>query len=345
MRLKRAFLLSFILVGLFILSFDLQDADSKEPKVLLKFATLAPDGIGWAVYAKEYLIEAVEKATNYDVKLDPYFGGVMGDDEDYIAKMRIDQLQGAGLSASGIVMACPEIAVLELPFLFENFDEVDYIRKKMRDRLIRLYENNGYRLWMLLDQDFDKVFSTKNEIRNPDDFTKSRFVTWVGPVEYETLKSLGSSPIPLNVPEIPSSVRSKIINAMMAPPIWYVGTQLYTVTKYITDSKMRYSPGGVVVTMKAWNSIPERNQKQIMEVVKRCESKLNEYGHDSNEKCLRAMIKYGLKEVQLTPGELKVLKETTRPVWDNLVGKVYSRELLNEILSYLEEYHSTMIAR
>ncbi|MDY6854677.1 MAG: TRAP transporter substrate-binding protein DctP [Thermodesulfobacteriota bacterium] len=345
MRLKRIFLLSLILVVFFLYFFNLEYVYSKEPKAVLKFATLAPDGVGWAIYAKEYLIEAIEKATNYNVKLDPYFGGVMGDDEDYISKMRINQLQGAGLSASGIVMACPEIAVLELPFLFENFDEVDYIRKKMRDRLSHLYEKNGYKLWMLLDQDFDKIFSTKNEIRSLKDFNKSRFVTWVGHVEYETLKSLNTSPIPLNVPEIPSSIRSKIVNAMMAPPIWYVGTQLYTVTKYITDCKMRYSPGGVVVTMNAWNSITEKNKKQIMEVVQRCESVLNDYGHDSNEKCLCAMVKYGLKEVKLTPGEIEILKKNTRPVWDNLVGKVYSRDLLNKIVRYLEEYRSAVKAR
>ena len=342
---RRIFFLSFNLVILCVLFIDLQDADSKEKKTELKLATLAPDGIGWAVYAKKYIVGAIEEATNHDVKFELYFGGVMGDDEDYITKMRIDQLQGAGLSASGTVMACPEIAVLELPFLFKDFNEVDYIRKKMRNRLYRLFEKNGYKLLILADQDFDKIFSTKNEIRSPKDFMKSRFVTWVGAVEYETLKSLGSSPIPLNVPEIPSSVRSKIVNAMIAPPIWYVGTQLYTVTKSVTNCKMRYSPAAILFTMKSWNRIPQEYNKTIEEVMEKNEVVFNDYGHDSNEKCLRAMIKYGLKEVKLTPGELEALKEKTRPVWDNLVGKVYSRELLNEILSYLEEYHSTMIAR
>jgi hypothetical protein len=47
-----------------------------------------------------------------------------------------------------------------------------------------------------------------------------------------------------------------------------------------------------------------------------------------------------MKEVKLTPGEIEVLKEKTRPVWDKLAGKVYSRELLDEILGSLEEYRS-----
>jgi hypothetical protein len=56
-----------------------------------------------------------------------------------------------------------------------------------------------------------------------------------------------------------------------------------------------------------------------------------------------------MKEVKLTPGEIEVLKEKTRPVWDKektrpvwdkMAGKVYSRELLDEILGSLEEYRS-----
>ena len=340
MKQTRFFIFTFALVGLLILLTEVSKAESKKPKTILKFASLAPDGVGWAIHFKENMQKGVTRVTDGDVFIDPYLGGVMGDDEDYIAKMRIDQLHGAGLSASGTVMACPEIAVLELPFLLKDFDEVEYIRTKMRKRLKSLFEKNGYRLWVLADQDFDQIYSIKKAIRTIEDFSKSRFVTWVGIVEQETLKALDTSPIPLNVPEIPSSIRSKICDAMFAPAIWYVGTQLYTVAKYVTPCKVRYSPGCILATMKAWNRIPEKYQEPIEEVMKISGKALNEYGHDSNKKCLKAMIKYGLKEVKLTPDEIEVLKKKTRPVWDKLSGKEYSRELLDEISGYLAEYRS-----
>ncbi|MDY6857263.1 MAG: hypothetical protein SWO11_21685 [Thermodesulfobacteriota bacterium] len=55
----------------------------------------------------------------------------MGNDEDYIAKMGIDQLQSAGMSSSGTVITCPYIAVFQLPFFIEGFVEVEYSRKKI----------------------------------------------------------------------------------------------------------------------------------------------------------------------------------------------------------------------
>ena len=168
---------------------------------------------------------------------------------------------------------------------------------------------------------------------------QSRFVTYSGIVEQEIMKILGSSPIPINVPEIPSSVRAGICDALMVPAIWYVGSQLYTITRSVTPTKMRYAPGGIAVSSNAWSKIPVKYQNAIEEkVLQECEQGLNECGHNGNAKCLKAMIQYGVKEVKLTSDEIEILKKKTRPVWDKLAGKEYPRELLDNILRYLDEY-------
>ena len=337
---RRIFVLTFVLLVLLVHWVCISEADSKKANCIWKMATLAPDEVGWAVYLKKNFSPAIEKVTNGDVAIDWYWGGIMGDDEDYIAKIRIDQLQGAGFSASGIVMACPPIIVLELPFLFNDFDEVSYVITKMRQRINSIFQANGFKALMVVDQDFDQIYSTKREIRTPEDFAKTKFVTWIGRVESDTLQSLGTSPIPINVPEINSSIRSGICDGLIAPAIWYVGSQLYTMTKYVSHPKLRYSPGGVIISMQAWNRTPEKYHKALDEMMPKFESGLNEYSHNSNKKCLRAMIEYGMKEVKLMQAEKEVWKKKTRPVWDQLAGKVYQRELLDEVLGYLEEYRS-----
>jgi TRAP-type C4-dicarboxylate transport system substrate-binding protein len=65
---------------------------------LCKMGTLAPEGVGWAALIKEIINPGILKVTNGQVKLDWYYGGTMGDDQDILAKMRNGQLQGAGFS-------------------------------------------------------------------------------------------------------------------------------------------------------------------------------------------------------------------------------------------------------
>jgi TRAP-type C4-dicarboxylate transport system substrate-binding protein len=88
---------------------------------------------------------------------------------------------------------------------------------------------------------------------------------------------------------------------MLAPAIWYVGSQLYTITNYITPSMISYLPGCIIVTTKAWNRVPEKYRDAIDELMIALEPGFNKYSRNSNEKCVRAMVKYGVNEVKLTP--------------------------------------------
>ena len=228
-----------------------------------KMGTLAPEGVGWAALIKEMVTPGILKATNGQVALDWYWGGTMGDDQDILAKLRNGQLQGGGFTGQGMLMTCPEMALMELPFMFENYDEVEYIYSKLRPRISKWFEKHGYHLVLLAEQDFDQIYSTKIPIKTPEDFRNSRVLTWYGPLEERTLKALGASPLPIRVPEVAASIRTGVCDTFIAPGLWAVGTQMYTVMKYINPMRIRYSPAGGIVTMSRWNTIPKELQKAI----------------------------------------------------------------------------------
>ena len=348
MRLKTFFISIFVSTCLLFIVAGSSEADSKNKKTLWKVATHAPKGISYALYIEEYVDPLIERVTEGNVALDWYYGGIMGDDEDWLAKIKIGQLHGAGFDGHGTKIFCPPMAVLDLPFLFNNVDEVAYVKKKLRPKFNKLFEEQGFVLVLLIDQGnegFDEIYSLKRPIRTPEDFAKTRFVTYSGVVEAEILKALGSSPIPLNVPEIVASIRSGICDGLIAPAVWYVGAQLYTITKYVTPVRLRYAPGGLTIALDAWNKIPEGYQTRLMEGLLGVEERVNKDGWDSSKKCYKAMVKYGLKEVRLTPDEIEVLKKKTRPVWDKLAGKEFPRELLDEVIGYLDEYRSREVKR
>lgn len=252
-----------MIVTVFVVLFSVAYVHAEVKKIVFKTGTLAPDGVGWAALVKKYVLPKIRQVTKGVVTIDIYWGGTMGDDEDYISKMRNDQLQSAGFSGAGVVQACPEMAVLELPFLFNNAEEVELILTKYREDFEKLHKKRGYKMLSLLWQDFDEIYSSKYEFRNPDDFKKSRILTWYGLLEDRMLSSLGASPIPANVPEVASNMRSGVTDAMIAPAIWMVGTQLYQVSKYVNTLKWRFSPVTVVVIQKAW----DRAVKEMRELL------------------------------------------------------------------------------
>lgn len=143
-RRKPVVLLALFVLGAFFLLGLQGEAQAKVAQYRWKFGTLAPKGVGWARHINETVLPAVREATDGNLAIKNYWGGVMGDEEDYIRKMHIGQLQGAGMSGQGAVLVCPEMAVVELPFMFQNYDEVDYIKSKMKQTFDGIMRENGY---------------------------------------------------------------------------------------------------------------------------------------------------------------------------------------------------------
>ena len=92
----------------------------------IKFATVAPEGSTYLKVLREYADE-VEKLTNGEVTFKIYPSQVQGDEKDVLRKIRVGQLHSAGFTGVGLGEILPEIRILELPMLYRNYEEVDYI--------------------------------------------------------------------------------------------------------------------------------------------------------------------------------------------------------------------------
>ena len=103
--------------------------------VTLKIATLAPDGTRW-MQAMRSAGNAVEQQTEGRVKMRFYPGGVMGNDRSVLRKMRVGQLHGGAITAGGLAALFPDIQIYSLPFAFESFEELDYVRGRMDAEII-----------------------------------------------------------------------------------------------------------------------------------------------------------------------------------------------------------------
>lgn len=332
-------LLVFALVFLCLCG-SLHAQEKKQPRFFWKTATLAPDGIGWAKHMKDLIFPEMEKSTKGELQVKTYWGGVMGDEEDYIKKIRIGQLQGAGLSAQGSAQACPDIQVLELPFLFNNYNEVDYLRVKLSNTFDALYKDQGFFLVGWIDQDFDQIYSSKYPMDTLEDFHKSRFITWYGPMEVDMLHALGAEPYPVNVPELSAAIRQGVANASIGPAVWVVGAQLYSTIKYVNPVKIRYSPATIIITMEAWESLPMEYRKDFYMQRLELGWRYCNLVRKDNAKFLQAMIDYGVKEVKMEPASFAEVKEKAMSIWPQEVGKLFDRRIYEEVVNYLAEFRA-----
>ena len=70
-------------------------------KVTIKLGTMAPNGSSWHLLLKEMGARWAE-ASDGQVKLKVYAGGVAGNEVDMMRKMRIGQLHAAAITSLGL---------------------------------------------------------------------------------------------------------------------------------------------------------------------------------------------------------------------------------------------------
>lgn len=335
-KLRLLILVTLLVIGLV----PAPSALAEKRTTVWKVATLAPKNVGWGQQVQSLVMPWIRDATNDDLKLKIYWGGVMGNDNEYLQKMRIGQLQGAGISGAGANLACPELSVLGLPFLLRNYQEVDYLRTMMFATFDYYFAQRGYKMLMWMDQDFDQLYSTRFPMNTLEDFKRCRFQNWYGLLEAATVKALGAQPIVTTVIEGHSAFKSGAIDTAFAPAVYYAGSQLFSVMKYVNPLKIRYAPAIIVITEKEWNALPEEYQDNLDGARGKVQAAFVKGIRDENQRALDGMIKYGIKLSEFTAETRAEAMRRTRPVWDQLAGKLYPKGLLEEVLQYLDSFRA-----
>lgn len=308
-----------------------------EPKYVLKMGTLAPEGSSWMNMWKG-VTRWIEDKTKGEVKFITYPGGVMGDEPDMVRKLKLDQLQMGGFTVNGIYLIAPEMLVLELPFLFNDYGEINYVRKKLFKRFNEFFLKRGFVLIAWIDQGLIRMY-TKERVESLEQLKKQKMWVWAGePVAIATFKAWGINPVPSSVPEALPSLQTGLVNAIYTSPLACVALQWYTQIKYVIDMDIRYEPAVVVETKAAYDKVPEQYQKyteEAMEIF--LEDFLREI-QQANVRSLVGMYEHGIKPLKWNQEEVERLKKLSMSVWDELAGKLYPKDLLDEILRTLEEY-------
>ena len=309
-------------------------AAENDKKYKLKIATLAPEGSSWMKRFHEGS-RAIEKRSNGRLKIKIYAGGIMGDEADVVRKIRIGQLHGAAVTGIGLGIIQPAVRVLDLPFLFKTYEELDYIRETLNSDFERKFEERGYVLLGWGDVGWIHVFSNK-PVTTRDELLSTKLWAWVDdPLAHSMFKEVGVKGIPLSLPAVLPHLQTGLINAAYGSPLSTLALQWYTKVKYMSDLPITMANAAVVISKKAFDGLPEDLQIILKEEGKRMEGKLVEQVRRDNEESLKVLKKYGIKVTNTHPEFLAEMKRASYVVWAQLAGTLYSPELLSEVQELL----------
>jgi len=321
---------------LIILLFFVQFVFAKT--ITIKFATLAPEGSAWLKVMKDFN-KHVQQATQGEVRFKIYPGGVQGDEKDVLRKIRINQLQGAGFTGVGLGEILPEVRILDAPFLFQNDAEVDYVARKFFDKFAADFEKKGYVLLGWAEVGFVYIY-TNVPVKTIDDFSGIKMWMWEGdPLAQATFKAFGINPIPLSITDVLTSLQTGLIDGVYTSPLACLALQWFTKVKYMVSVPLANSNGAVLVSKRIFKKLSVPQQKVVREKGLFYFSKLTRLSRRENKASTQRMLSKGLKKIDFSSPEImNKIQRIGKQARRNLIGKLYSRELLNETEQALADF-------
>lgn len=303
----------------------------------LKFGTSAPEGTPWADLLKSIKKE-VESATEGSLKMELYLG-TLGSETELVESLQLGTIEAAGVTIGAISAAVPDVSLLELPFLFNNYAEVDHILQNVvRKDIDALMNKRGFVLGGWSENGFRSFGTKSKQIRKPDDLKGLKMRSQPSEIHLAFWKALGVKAQPINNAEALGALQTGIVDGFDNSPIYALVGQWWTAIKHWSTSKHIYQPAQVLYSKKFFDKL-EPGEKEVLAgaIAGDVERKGLEGVRKFNADVLTGFKSHGIEVAELTDAERAVFAKETKSVHTDYAKK-HGSEMLDKINAALADF-------
>ena len=308
-------------------SFSNRASAEESPKAehQLRIATLAPrqSELGRAF---QRLRKELKELPEGRVNLKMYDGGVAGDEETVVRKMRVGQLDGALLTSTGLGALVPQVLVLQAPGLITSYPALDDVRERLGPDFVKLFDKAGYELISWGDSGQVRIFS-RHKIQHPSDLHKVRPWVWRGsPTMRAFIEAAGANGVTLGLPEVFSALQTGMVDTVISSSIGVLAFQWHTKLKTMTKPGGGIVVGAYVIRKDRLAALPKAAQDHIRNSAKEHAQEFREGGRRLDKEASE-LLAGRLKSVNLWRNQ-HAWEAVQRKAREALAGRLYSKSLL-----------------
>ncbi len=333
---KRVIAAVVAMAGVWV-AWHVADAVAADPeRHVIKFACVAPEGSVYVSEARKWDRE-LRALTSGRAEFRIFPGGILGEEEDIVRKIRAGQVHATGVTGIGMGEMVPASRVLELPRLFRSFEELVAVSGRMTPYFDKMFEERGYVLMGFTYVGPVYIFS-KKPIRNLEELGRSKVWAWESdPISLALFDVSDASAVPLSLLNVLPSLQTGVIDGVYGSPLAMVTMQWFRYVKYMTSVPLGYAIGAIVIDKRAFDALPEDIQLLQRKLGRKYTQRITERVRRDNERALALMRQRGLQDVQPSLEDLARIDEVMPRIWTRFSGTLYSPDLLRQVRQTVAE--------
>jgi TRAP-type C4-dicarboxylate transport system substrate-binding protein len=326
---------------LLFLALTVPAATAFSSTIVVKMATLAPEGSSWHKILLD-MGEEWKKSSGGKVTLRIYPGGVAGDEDAMIRKMRIGQIQAAAITGMGLAYLEKSFFALHIPMMYASNEEFEYVRGRYASFLEKKLEEKGFVVLNWGDMGWIHFFTT-SPVTTPDEAKKLKlFLSSSGgdSTLLELYKEVGFRPVPLSVSDILPGLQTGMVNGYNSTPLVSLAFQWFGLAPHMTDLRWAPLTGVTMIEKKTWEKIPVDMRGKLLEASAVAGERLHVEVRRLNEEAVNVMIKNGLKVHKVPPDVQVQWQKMVEDIHPKIRGGIMPVDAFDAVKKLRDEYRA-----
>ncbi|HEV7417991.1 MAG TPA: TRAP transporter substrate-binding protein [Tianweitania sediminis] len=218
--------------------------------------------------ALEHFAKLVAEKSNGDIKVEVYPDRQLGEEREMVEGLQFGSVDMAVVSTGPLLAFAPDLAVVDLPFLFKDSQHVYRVLDgDVGTELLKSFESRGIHGLAWWENGW-RHLTAKKDISKPADLSGLKLRTMQNPVHMAAFEKLGASPIPMVWGEVFTSLGQGVIDAQENPITVIYVNSLWEVQSHLMLTGHVYGPHVALFSKMKWDSLTPEQQTIISEAAK-----------------------------------------------------------------------------
>ena len=248
------------------------------------------------------LAELVDEYSNGTMRVDVYSNAQLGDETELLEGCMTGTIDMCGFSLGSLASVDKAFNVFLIPFLFENYEQVDAVLRdgETGKYLSELLLNYNVRCLSWSESGFRHTLNSKHEVAVPEDLAglKYRCPGWA--IFMDVVNSWGANAVSMPFSEVYMAAQQGVIDVQEGALFAFTTQGMHEVQKYLTLDGHIYNGDLKIVSESTWQKLTPEQQEILAKAAYEAGEYQRELIRDTEQDYIDIMEEAGVTVTEVT---------------------------------------------
>jgi TRAP-type transport system periplasmic protein len=233
-------------------------------KINIALAQNSHYGVAIDTFARE-----VERRSNARYKIQTFYSAALGAERESVEGVQLGTLDLTLTSTGPLPNFVPEIAILDIPFLFRDYAHARAVLDgPIGQELLAKFPAKGVVGLAWAENGFRHMTNSKRPVNAPEDLKGLKMRTMENPIHIEAYRQFGILPTPMAFTEVFTALQQGTVDGQENPLSVITAAKLDQVQKYLSLTGHVYSPAVFLMNKAQWDKLADADKQLFLDAAR-----------------------------------------------------------------------------